>query len=128
MASNVVSDNFETGSGGVPQLGGADRQTQWCKAWVSWVGTGTVTIRDSYNVSSISDRGTGQYTVNLTTAMSNANYAPLVTGMKESDDDGYMMTDIGSGGYTSSTIQVTGRIGSSGPDDLPVGIVAVFGD
>ncbi len=74
MASNVVSDNFETGSGGVPQLGGADRQTQWCKAWVNFNGTGTVAIRDSFNVSSITDNSTGQYTVNFTTAMADTNY------------------------------------------------------
>lgn len=45
------------------------------KAWVSFQGTGTVTILASYNVSSITDNGTGDYTVNFTTAFSSANYA-----------------------------------------------------
>jgi hypothetical protein len=45
------------------------------KAWVNFNGIGTVAIRASYNVSSITDNGTGDYTVNLTTAMPNANYA-----------------------------------------------------
>lgn len=44
------------------------------KAWVNFNGTGTVAIRASYNVSSITDNGTGNYTVNLTTAMSSSNY------------------------------------------------------
>lgn len=44
------------------------------KAWVNFNGTGTVAIRASYNVSSITDNGTGNYTVNLTTAMSGADY------------------------------------------------------
>ena len=44
------------------------------KAWVNFNGTGTVAIRDSFNVSSITDNGTGDYTVNFTTAMPNANY------------------------------------------------------
>jgi hypothetical protein len=44
------------------------------KAWVNFDGTGTVAIRDSFNVSSITDNGTGDYTVNFTTAMPNANY------------------------------------------------------
>jgi hypothetical protein len=48
------------------------------KAWVNFNGTGTVAIRGSYNVSSITDRGTGQYTVNFTTAMPNANYMAAV--------------------------------------------------
>lgn len=45
------------------------------KAWVNFNGTGTVAIRASYNVSSITDGGTGIYTVNFTTAMLDANYA-----------------------------------------------------
>ena len=45
-----------------------------CKAWVNFNGTSTVAIRASYNVSSITDNGTGDYTVNFTTAMVDANY------------------------------------------------------
>ena len=51
-----------------------------CRAWVNFNGTGTVAIRGSANVSSISDKGTGDYTVNFTTAMPNANYGFLHTG------------------------------------------------
>jgi len=47
------------------------------KAWVNFNGTGTVAIRTSYNVSSITDNGTGDYTVNFTTAMADANYCPV---------------------------------------------------
>jgi len=50
-----------------------------CRAWVNFNGTGTVAIRASGNVSSITDNGTGDYTVNFTTAMPDANYAGLVT-------------------------------------------------
>jgi hypothetical protein len=46
-----------------------------CRAWVNFNGTGTVAIRASFNVSSITDNGTGSYTVNFTTAMPDANYA-----------------------------------------------------
>jgi hypothetical protein len=46
-----------------------------CRAWVNFDGTGTVAIRASGNVSSITDGGTGIYTVNFTTAMPNANYS-----------------------------------------------------
>jgi hypothetical protein len=46
-----------------------------CRAWVNFNGTGTVAIRASGNVSSITDIATGTYTVNLTTAMPDANYA-----------------------------------------------------
>ena len=46
-----------------------------CRAWVNFNGTGTVAIRASGNVSSITDNGTGSYTINFTTAMPDANYS-----------------------------------------------------
>ena len=45
------------------------------RAWVNFNGTGTVAIRASGNVSSITDNGTGDYTVNFTTAMPDVNYS-----------------------------------------------------
>lgn len=50
------------------------------KAWVNFNGTGTVAIRAAFNVTSITDNGSGDYTVNFTTAMADANYAVLATG------------------------------------------------
>jgi hypothetical protein len=49
-----------------------------CRAWVNFNGTGTVAIRASGNVSSITDNNTGDYTVNFTTAMPDANYCAVV--------------------------------------------------
>lgn len=49
-----------------------------CKAWVNFNGTGTPAARASYNVSSITDHGTGDYTINFTTALVDANYAVTV--------------------------------------------------
>ena len=48
------------------------------RAWVNWNGTGTVAIRGSQNVSSVTDNATGNYTVNFSTAMSNANYSTVL--------------------------------------------------
>ena len=48
-----------------------------CRAWVNFDGTGTIAIRASGNVSSITDNGTGNYTVNFTTALVDANYSYL---------------------------------------------------
>ena len=50
------------------------------KAWVNYDGTGAVSIRASGNVSSITDNGTGDYTVNFTTAVADSNFAYLVSG------------------------------------------------
>jgi len=64
---NINSAQFATVSGTAPIYP--------CRAWVNFNGTGTVAIRASGNVSSITDNGTGDYTVNFTTAMPDANYS-----------------------------------------------------
>lgn len=51
-----------------------------CRAWVNFNGTGTVAIRASGNVSSITDNGVGDYTVNFATAMVDANYSGIAVG------------------------------------------------
>jgi hypothetical protein len=48
------------------------------KAWVNFNGTGTVAIRAAFNVSSITDNGSGDYTVNFTTSLVDVNYAAVV--------------------------------------------------
>ena len=50
------------------------------KAWVKWNGTGTLAINGSYNVSTVTDNGTGDYQVNFTTAFANANYTANFQG------------------------------------------------
>jgi hypothetical protein len=52
-----------------------------CRAWVNFNGTGTVAIRASGNVSSITDSGTGDYRVNFTTAMPDANYSIVASSI-----------------------------------------------
>jgi len=56
-----------------------------CRAWVNFNGTGTIAIRSSGNVSSITDNSQGEYTVNFTTAMVDANYSFAVSGSKLTD-------------------------------------------
>ena len=53
------------------------------KAWVNFNGTGTLAIRESANVASITDNGTGNYTLNFTAAMPDANYS--LTGVSTWD-------------------------------------------
>jgi hypothetical protein len=74
----------QTGSASVPSdtvINGS------AKAWVNFNGTGTVAIRASFNVSSITDNGTGDYTVNFTTAMPDADYA--VDGLIAASNTGF---------------------------------------
>jgi hypothetical protein len=62
------------------RAGGATHQLNTVKAWVNFNGTGTVAIRSSFNVSSITDNGVGDYTVNFTTAMADTNYSASTSG------------------------------------------------
>lgn len=55
---------------------------QGCRVWVNFNGTGTVAIRDSFNVSSITDNGVGDYTINFTNALPSANYCASVGGRR----------------------------------------------
>ena len=57
--------------------------TYACRAWVNFDGTGTVAIRAAGNVSSITDNGVGDYTVNFTTAMPHANYSAVANYTKD---------------------------------------------
>ena len=68
--AQAVSDNLNA-SGPAPLYA--------CRAWVNFNGSGTVAIRASGNVSSITDHGTGDYTVNFATALPDANYCAVVT-------------------------------------------------
>jgi len=60
--------------------------TQVCKAWVNFDGTGVVAIRDDFNVSSITDLGTGNYQANYTNVMSDINYVIATCGSSVSTD------------------------------------------
>ncbi len=76
-----------------------------CRAWVNFNGTSTVAIRASGNVSSITDNGTGNYTVNFTTAMADADYS-AITGWRV-----FSSVNKRGGGlnnYTTSSVDVYG--------------------
>ena len=78
-----------------------------CRAWVNFDGTGTPAIRASGNVSSITDNGTGDYTVNFSTAMPDANYAAVhgagTTGGNDALVGFIQGPHSGSGAPTTST-------------------------
>lgn len=82
--STLAVNTFErlTGGGSVPALTVLQGTA---KAWYNLNGTGTIAERDSFNVSSYTDNGVGDFTSTFTTAMPNANYAPSGTS-KPLDD------------------------------------------
>jgi len=78
-----------------------------CRAWVSFNGTGTVAIRGSGNVTSITDGGAGAYTVNFTSAMPDVNYSAVVTKQNTSVNTDTAVTDNFGSRTTSSCLILT---------------------
>jgi len=77
------------------------------KAWVNFNGTGTVAIRDDFNVSSITDNNIGDYTINFSTALSSASYC--VTGCATHDFAAYtsvVMIDRDNSGMQAGTCRI----------------------
>jgi len=96
-----------------------------CRAWVNFNGTGTVAIRASGNVSSITDNGTGDYTINFATALPDANYAATCNGV-DTDGGGVSRTPVVSN-KTTTTCRVRTSIVSSGAAvDNAICDVAIF--
>ena len=98
-----------------------------CKAWVNFNGTGTIAIRAAFNVSSIQDNGTGDYTVNFTQAMPDANIS--VAGSAKEADSGttdtlFKIVEVASNPSASSVRVMTG--GASSAWDSTVVMVSVF--
>ena len=59
-----------------------------CKAWINFNGTGTIATRDSFNVASITDGGTGLYTVTITNDFNNDDYSTAGAAGEEDDSGG----------------------------------------
>jgi hypothetical protein len=78
------------------------------KAWVNFNGTGVVAIRRAFNVSTVTDNGTGNYTVNFTTAMDDTSFAALGTCEYRTT----VQTD--SVARTTSSVNITTALGASG--------------
>ena len=91
-----------------------------CRAWVNFNGTGTVAIRASGNVSSITDNGVGDYTVNFTTAMPDANYN--MVGSSASGTSVNFASNRILGIYADA-----GGIGSSAPTTSSCRIASIYG-
>jgi len=93
-----------------------------CRAWVNFNGTGTVAIRASGNVTSITDNGTGDYTVDITTDMPDANYAIAVSGAQGTDETNRGLGEVIPGFITASSFKLrTGyNVGSQAATDYAI--------
>jgi hypothetical protein len=103
-----------------------------CRAWVNFNGTGTVAIRASGNVSSITDNGTGDYTVNFTTALADADYTPVLGVQADqisSTNNGNVYGEIAR--FSNALATTSARLawgvgGTTSKSDPTIATVAIF--
>ena len=121
--STVKANDLTNVTGGIPTVKG---QRLIPTAWVNFNGTGTVAIRDSENVSSIGDLATGIYTINLSAAMSNADYS--VTASAGTSSYRNMVTKWnGTPTTTSFNVGVLNVQAGAYEDDTQVSVVVLGG-
>lgn len=95
------------------------------KAWVSFNGTGTPSIISSYNVSSITDNGTGDYTINYTTSFSSStSYAAVANGVISGPSPRWGAPVS----YSAGSTQIMTRDAADNPVDVILATLAAFGD
>lgn len=95
-----------------------------CRAFVNFNGTGVIAIRASFNVTSITDNGTGDYRVNFTNAFSDANYSAVCTGNIQSSQCLVSQWDQATGNLVGSFRLITATVGGALND--AVGVNAAF--
>ena len=109
-------------------------QSGRAKAWVNFNGTGTASKTNDFNVSSIADNGTGDYTVTFASAMPNANYAVALSHKEDTIDatgsGARPMIRRGAASFYSTTaVRVINSNMSSGAGADPIIFnVIIFGD
>ena len=116
------------GSSGIVFNDGTSQTTgqQACKAWVNFNGTGTVTIRAAFNVSSITDNASGDYVVNFTTAMPDVNYAFMASCGNTTGLGTNPSVTTRTQASTTTSARVILNSGTGGAPDLDTISVAIF--
>ena len=97
-----------------------------CTAWVNFNGTDTVAIRDSHNVSSVTDNGVGLYTINFATSMANANYA-FALGSDNSGDNLPNLKAISTNPPTASALPIRATDNGNTARDFSIISAIIFG-
>ena len=106
---------------------------QFVRAWINLKGDGTTAIRDSFNISSLTDNGTGDYTIAFTTSFSDTNYCVVIGGYNTNNSDGSWSsvgsstTDAYPAGVTTGSVRLNTYNSSGSPQDQQAVSVAVFG-
>jgi len=135
MAGTVIADRLEAASTSqlviengvaltpptIADVNGVQIGT-FCRAWVNFNGTGTVAIRASFNVSSITDGGTGLYTINMTNAMPDANYSVFALPLFSANNFGVCLNSTPIAGSCEIRTCNTSSVAGYDPSTVSVAI------
>lgn len=140
MAGTVIADRIEAASTSqlviengvaltpptVADVNGVQIGT-FCRAWVNFNGTGTIAIRSSFNVSSLTDNAVGKYTLNFTNAMPDVNYS--LCGSADGQDGAAEVPSVGPLGTTTmltTSVQIWLKYPGTAGVDRAVVSAAIF--
>mgnify|MGYP003348898128 CR=1 FL=1 len=132
LTNPTISSNLTFGTAqAVTPTGSAP--LAFCRVWVNFNGTGTIAIAGSHNVTSITDNGVGDYTVNFTTAMPDTNYCAFVQELDNYNNAYPRVAGLygGSTSYTTTTslrfkTSYTSSFGTAIFEDGYINTAAVF--
>ena len=109
MAGKIIADQIQSTTAGT-------LDTKYvvdgsAKAWVNFVGTGTVSISNSLNVASLTDNGTGDYSVSFSSSMANTNWSSQVDTNYEAlgNHSIFRATNNSARTKTTSQVQLSGK-------------------
>ena len=105
---------------------GDDAPLFGCRAWINFNGTGTIAIRDSGNVTSITDNGTGDYTVTFTTVMPDANYSAVLSAGRTQDTTNAMRVGVIKGPPNASFVRIATCSSDNSTSDANEVCAAIF--
>ena len=152
--STIFADKFKNTSGGnnvkVNQLSGIDTagsidvtgegnstttnlQQGLAKYWVNYNGQSTVSVRDSFNNASLTDRGTGDYTLGFTNNFASNDYCPQFAGLRGATDENYdahpsFISGSQDTALTTSTLLTSTCYNNSTQADMLQNYVTIDGD
>lgn len=137
MAGTLVVDTVKSSTTSAPvfQNTSGTQMGTLCRAWVNFNGTNafspnpsTSAIQGQFNVASITKNGTGDFTVNFTTAMPDANYSTVYGGQYDTSGSGAAFAVFGlarvAGAQASGSVRII--TGNNVPADVPIVNIAIF--
>ena len=131
LTGTVTGAGVSTATSTLPSEGGAATTVVaqgLAKAWINFEGDGTIAISDSFNVTSITDRGTGLYTITIANDMSNALYSITGNGVHDADTYVAWCSVSHDTGMTAGAAPVDWLGSNDTPRDIELAMTTIHGD